>query len=273
MKEKFLKSYKILKIPIMTKKVPAWEERYSLQKIKELKKRVGNHAFETQMMLKRPDKKKNAFFNADLLDFYNEKLSYREANSKAILSLGETKLVYGLAFWDPSVAHKKSDKSVLSCVFQDTKGFYYLHEISYLAVKKSSNSAQEQCDQIIEILKKNYLNTLVIETNGIGAFLPELFRLRTQIAGYPVAVKSLHSHQGKAERIVETLDPLLSSGFLKCHKSVKKTPLIEEINTWFPEAKFANDDGLDSVCGAIMAEPVRIRKLSKNLLQKRKNWI
>jgi len=62
MKEKFLKGYKLLKIPIITKKIPAWEERYSLEKIKELKKRVGNHAFETQMMLKQPDKKKKAFF-------------------------------------------------------------------------------------------------------------------------------------------------------------------------------------------------------------------
>ncbi len=260
MNEKFLKNYKQLKVPIMAKKNPAWEERYSLEKIKELKKRVGNHAFETQMMLRRPDKKMNAFFNVDLLDFYNEKLSYREANSKTILTLGDTKLVYGLAFWDPSTAHKKSDKSVLSCVFQDAKGFYYLHEISYLEVKKSSKSAQEQCDQIIEILQKNYLNTLVIETNGIGAFLPELFRLQTQIAGYPVAIKSTHSHKSKSERIVETLDPLLSSGFLKCHKSIEKSPLIDEMNSWFPEAKSASDDGLDSVCGAIMAEPVRIRK-------------
>lgn len=117
---------------------------------------------------------------------------------------------------------------------------------------------------MIEILKTNHLNTLVIETNGIGGFLPELFRNQCRIARYPVALRQNHNHKNKSERILETLDPIMGAGFLKCHHHIKHTPLIKEFKNWSPNKKHIHDDGLDALAGAIAAEPVRIRKTSQH---------
>ncbi len=260
--EKFLNGFRELKIPLLDKNnCSAWPERFSVKKIDSLRSRIGQNIFATQMLLELPDKKTKAFFDVELLDFYTESLIYREANHKAILSLGDVRLVNGIAFWDPSLGREKSDGSVVACVFQDEKGFYYLHQISYLKVERSSHSAQEQCDAVVQMLKENFLNTLVIETNGIGGFLPELFKERCRKAQYPVAIKTVHSRIQKSERIVSTLDPLFSSGFLKCNSRVKTTPFLKELINWFPDSSHAKDDGMDALCGAIMSEPVRIRTL------------
>ena len=256
-KRPFLEGFSTLSIPLLNEVgKSAWPERFDEAKIRDIRARVGKHRFATQMMLKTPDEKQ-AFFNLDLLNFYADSLESRHANQLTAFSIAGQKIVSGSAFWDPALGRKTGDNSVLACVFQDEAGLYYLHKLRYLMVERTANSAQEQCDAI---LKENSLKKLVVETNGIGGFLPEIFRSRCRVNRYPVAIRPLHNRQAKNERILQTLDPLLSSGFLKIHQSVKNTPLLEEMRQWHPDSKHSHDDGLDAMSGAIIAEPIRMGK-------------
>ena len=72
--------------------------------------------------------------------------------------------------------------------------------------------------------------------------------------GASVVVNKITNHQNKADRILNAIEPVLTTGRLHIHRRVTQTPLISEMIGWMPVGATTHDDGLDAVAGAICAE-------------------
>ena len=238
----------------------AWPERFSLEKIEQIRQRSGPAKFKSQMMLI-PTAFEGGRLDTRHLVFYDEELSYHQSNLSAVLRIGEEKMVSVSCWWDPSFGKKeKGDASVVACVFADSKGMYYLHAIEYITVDDLENSAQIQCQRVADFIERNYLPSVCVETNGIGKFLPALLKAEIQKRRLRCAVLEKISHTPKEKRIVEAFDAILANGSLKVHNSVKQTPFMDELTEWNPTA-FVHDDGLDAVAGCLLSETVRLPKV------------
>lgn len=268
----FLASWESLKIPILTPSGKSnWPERFSQSKIAAIKKRSGPHKFASQMMLEAVQLQ-DSRLDYQKIGLYKEELSYSEANETAILKIGTNRLVSASAWWDPAFgAMNKGDDSVVACVFSDEKGMYYLHDIIYLRVPQSEESASFQCRAVADFVSRNYLPSIHLETNGIGKFLPALLRAEFARQRIACAVIEQTSRQNKAMRILSAFDALLMNGGLKAHVRLKQTPFFEQMQDWVPNGK-TKDDALDAVAGCLLKEPVRLSGHINRYTNKKKEW-
>ena len=183
-----------------------------------------------------------------------------------MLSIGGRRMVSATAWWDPAYGSPGAgDASVVAAVFVDAEGAYWLHGIRYLshdpAQLQETDEATQLCRQVAAFAAEMRLPAIVIETNGLGRFLPALLRRELGAAGVACAVVERFSHASKEQRILDAFDPLLAAGALHAHASVWSTPFIEEMREWRP-ARRCRDDGLDAVSGCLLAEPVRLRRFA-----------
>ncbi len=268
----FLAGWDVLKIPILT---PAgksnWPGRFSESKIAAIKKRSGPNKFASQMMLEAVQLQ-DSRLDGQKIALYKDELDYTEANQTAILKIGEHRLVSASAWWDPAFgAPNKGDDSVVACVFTDEKGMYYLHDILYLRVPESEESASFQCREVADFVSRNYLPSINLETNGIGKFLPALLRAEFARRHIACAVIEQTSRQNKAMRILSAFDALLMNGGLKAHVRIKQTPFFDQMQDWVPNGK-TKDDALDAVAGCLLKEPVRLSQYVHRYTNKKKEW-
>lgn len=132
--EVFLQDFKRLVIPILNDAgVSAWPERYTIDKIEEMRVKSGPHLFSSQMMVE-PKNVLKSRLNTALLEFYDEALNAHEAGGELQLKLGETKFVSCSAWWDPAFGAAKGDSSVLAVVFSDDEGRRYVHHVEYIKI-------------------------------------------------------------------------------------------------------------------------------------------
>ncbi len=209
--------------------------------------------------------------NEKLLHFYNDDLIYKEVNRNTILSIGEQKIISCSAWWDPSYAASKGDASVLAIIFTDENGVNYLHHVEYIDIdhiQDADNESNAQCNIVSEIVARYYCPSVTIEVNGVGTFLPEHLKAVIAQNKVPCAVKGIHNHRPKNERILEAFDALLAAQNLYVHDSVRNTPFIREMMEWNPASKNNKDDGLDAVAGALNQEPVRIKRVYSPAVRK-----
>ncbi|MBD5405418.1 hypothetical protein HDR59_02610 [bacterium] len=256
----FLIGFDVLKIPVIENGVPTWEEKFPIEKIEELKKRVGIKKFSSQMMLTPIDTNKGRF-DIKKLKFYSSELKVEERNRFLDFSIDGNKVVSCSCWWDPSYGSRGGDGSVISVVFIDEIGRYYLHDVKYLyhsdKDKEEIQSAAEQCRQVGEFLREYHIPAVYVESNGIGKFLPEF--LRGELAKMQINsnVVEKTSRISKNLRILDTFDVIISAGYLFVNEKVKNTPWIAEFCDWGVDTK-AHDDGLDSVAGAISSQPYKL---------------
>lgn len=169
-------------------------------------------------------------------------------------------MVSAAAAWDPAYGRPdRGDASVVAAVFIDAEGHYWLHAIEYLSVqpKEGVDEATSLCRAVARFLARNHLPSLIVETNGLGAFLPALLRQELRRMGVGAAVIEKASTMPKARRILEAFDPLLAARRLHVHRSVLASPFLDEMRSWRPNGR-GRDDGLDAVAACILAEPVRL---------------
>lgn len=257
----YLKGYKRLTIPILTKDdQSAWPERYSTERIEELRAASGLRQFSTQMMLT-PMNINEGRLDINLLQRYDARLEMQEAQGSLRLSVNGTLLVSGCAWWDPAFGKGGGDKSVVAVVFTDENGNRWLHHIRYIRVEDYSedDEATQQCKIVAHILRDFHVPRLYVETNGIGKFLPAMVRKVIAQEGLSTAVLDHHAKENKQKRILESFDCALAARSLFVHGSVYDTPFVHEVSEWHPSAKGAKDDGLDAVAGALMAQPMRLK--------------
>ena len=260
----FLDGFARLELPLLDAAGRClWPERFSAEKIAEIRTRSGPGKFNSQLLLK-PVDIRDSRLDPDRIRLYDAELVYAEGNRQARLSLLDRPLVSASAWWDPAYgAPGTGDASVVAAVFSDAEGRRYLHRIAYLqhdpALVGQVDEATQLCRQVAAFLKASYLPAVTLETNGVGRFLPGLLRRELAAAEVPAAVIETASRRPKAERIVEAFDALLAAGALHAHRQVWTTPFIQEMREWRPDkAARARDDGLDAVSGCLLSEPIRL---------------
>ncbi len=238
-----------------------WPERFPPERIEAIRRRSGPAKFLSQLMLE-PTNVLDARLDPDRIIPYDELLDYREGNGEPLLRLGDRRLVSVSCFWDPSFGRPgRGDASVIAAVFTDQQGGYWLHEVAYLthnpALVDRIDEATQLCRQAVSFARRNFVPAVTIETNGIGQFLPGLFRRELKRGGLATAVIEHASSRGKTGRILEAFDAVLAAGRLNAHRRVWDTPFVREMREWQPGGP-GRDDGLDAVAGCLLAEPVRL---------------
>lgn len=268
----FLKGFRFLRVPVMNERgESAWAEKFTVKALEYLKKKSGPSRFDSQMMLKNVNIRQSRL---SLRDFqtYKGQLSYSESQKKSILKLNGVELISVSAYWDPAFGSEKGDGSVVTVLFTGKDEILYVHNVSYIknSFKGDGDVASEQCQQVCNIIKSNYLPSLTIETNGIGKFLPAILRREIQRNKLNCAVREITNMRPKDLRIVEALDAPLAAKMLYVHENIFDTPFPNEVREWQPGRSGNRDDGLDSLAGAILQESVRFRYQSST--GKRPSW-
>ncbi len=251
----FLSGYSELRIPIVDSTGnPAWPEVFSIEKINQIRETVGERHFSAQMMLNyiAPDKVR---LDPGGIKFYDDDFDYLTAKIGTIPVTGAS------IYWDPSSGRKHADNSVCALVYRDDKSHQvFLHDILYLVVPESIDyPLAYQCEMVLGFVQKHKLRALSVETNGIGAALPEIMRNTIAHSGYNIQVYPITNSRRKETRILDALEPMLTSGRFYAHRRITQTPLISEMLAWSPLGGTEHDDGLDAVAGAISCTPTPVR--------------
>jgi hypothetical protein len=233
--------------------VPTWPERFPLD---EIRKRAAasstkGHFFSQYLLL--PYNPDNTVLDPSLIATYSHEIDITHANGGVMARIGDARVVSFSAFWDPSMANLSSDDSVLAIVFSTDDGHYYVHRTIQL-----SGDAEEQCLQVIQKMLEFDVPHVVIETNGIGNFLPAI--LRKKMEGKGLTCEGKATTQNKALKIMEAYDIRLSGGFIHAHKSVMDGRFRTQLRDFtVRSAGRSKDDFIDAVAMCILSQPIRLR--------------
>lgn len=251
----FLRGFRELKIPIVDNVGnPAWPELFPGPRIDDLRATVGRRHFLSQMMLEYVDLDKSRL-DPGALHFYDAEFDARTAR------IGPDTITGAALYWDPSSGRTKSDGSVCALVMRDDRTRRaFVHDIMYLTVSDDeAHPLARQCDMILDFMAPRHMRRIAIETNGIGNALPEIMRDVAARRGANIFVQKIVNNRNKESRILDAIEPLLSTGRLHAHVRIRQTPLMSEMLGWSPVGAFAHDDGLDAVAGALAMTPWPVR--------------
>ena len=257
----FLSGYKQLKIPIVDNAGnPAWPEIFPLKKIQDLERIVGPRHFSAQMMLEYVAEER-IHLDPGAIHFYNDELDTRTAR------IGEHIITGASVYWDPSSGRNMSDGSVCALVYRDDKNTTaFVHDILYIMVDDDDmHPLSTQCEKVLDFLQKHKINRIGIEINGIGNALPEIIRRVANTRNMPVNIIQISNHIKKETRILNSVEPMLSTGRLFMRDCIKQTMLISEMLAWTPIGSTEHDDGLDAVSGALAMTPIPIRPIANHI--------
>ncbi len=243
----FLEGFEILKIPLFDEKGNSvWPERFSPKKCKEIAHRSGPLKFNSQMLLIVPETD-NIFFDTSLINVYNKDVELFQSNGIQKYFLDGRNLTFGCVSWDPSLGKATSDKSIVVAIFKDDQSNCYINDLKCLNKEDENSSAQYQCEEVIIFMKKNNLFNLVIETNGIGAFLSEMIIQTAKTMNYPIFIKKVVQTQNKNERIIRNIQPLLYSSYFYIKANLTTSVLVEELESFKIERQNNKDDCIDAI--------------------------
>ena len=255
----FLSGYKQLKIPIVDNAGnPAWPELFPLEKIHEMEKIVGHRHFSAQMMLEYIAEER-IHLDPGAINFYNDDFDNR-------LSRIGNHSISGVSFyWDPSFGRNNSDGSVCVLVYRDDKNRNaFVHDVFYISVPDDDlYPLANQCEKVLDFMKKHLLVRIGIEINGLGNALPEIIRTKAQQQQMSISIIQISNHIKKETRILNAIEPMLTTGHLYMHEKVKKTMLLAEMLAWTPIGSVEHDDGLDALAGALTMNPLPIRPMNQ----------
>lgn len=193
----------------------------------------------------------------DMLKVYSDETIFREVNNSVSCKIGDKIITGCRAYWDVSLGKVGSDGSVFTVLYSDDIGNLFWHR-----TKSLLGEIDEQCTQIKEIVKSQNLSCVTIETNGVGGFAPAI--LRKALNGLGCAVVEHHAKGNKEQRILQAIESPLSGGYLWVHESVYNSEAIPQMSDFNPATKNQKDDYLDSLSGAILLTPVKIKRANVN---------
>lgn len=274
----FLDGFNRFVLPVWDdKQRPAWPERFTVEHIRQLRKRHGEARFKAHMLLQ-PVNQNLGRLDPDRLRQYRDEPVYREAAGRAVLTLGGKRLASASAWWDPAFSRPdedgaSGDASVLAAAFSDEDGMFYLHRVVYIEADRRDPTpeARQQCAAVAATLRELNLPSVHVETNGLGTFLPGLLREELRRQRLAVSVVEARSTQNKAQRIIEAFEAAMADGRVFAHRSVWDTPFVREMREWRPNAARGRDDGLDAAAGALSCEPWRFDR-SAATPERRADW-
>lgn len=255
----------------------AWPERFTRADL-EVRRRGTKtlNAWDSQYMLEAKPLTETRL-DPDKLRVYDAEPVVRTANNEVGMWLGEVRIVGAVAYWDCSLGKVVSDASAFTVILTDDRGQLYWHVcealMGELAVfdEKTGECTSGQCARILDLVVQLQLPQVIVETNGPGGFVPPI--LRRVLKGTGCAVREEFSTVNKAKRILDALEPPLSTRFLWAHVSVADGPMPIQMREFNPLLQNQADDYLDSGAGAIAATPVRIgKKVGKATAMQRQDW-
>ena len=257
----FLTGYEYLRIPIIDDNGnPAWPEMFPLEKINELERIVGPRHFSAQMMLKYVSEEK-VCLDPGALKFYDSDFERNNAR------IGEHLITGACLYWDPSSGRNISDGSVCALIYRDDKNkTAFIHDIMYMTVSDDDlHPLATQCEQIIHFMQKHQLTRIGIEINGLGNALPEILKQVADAQQISINIVKITNHTKKETRILNAIEPMLTTGRLFAKKTIQQTMLLSEMLAWSPIGSKEHDDGLDAIAGALVMLPIPIRPLNNRI--------
>ena len=245
---------------------PAWPEMFPIEKIRELEDIVGPRHFSAQMMLEYVAEER-IHLDPGAIHFYENDFDAYTSR------IGEHSITGVAFYWDPSTGRQTCDGSVCVLVYRDDKNRnVFVHDVLYMNVSDDDmHPLANQCDRVLGFMKKHHLTRIGIEINGIGNALPEIMRNTAQHHQIQINILPISNHTKKETRILNALEPLLSTGHLYMHEKIKQTMLPSEMLAWTPIGSKEHDDGLDAVAGAVSMMPTPSRAYAKTTRQIRAN--
>ena len=249
----------MLKIPIVDDAgTPVWPEMFPLHKIDALRDTVGARHFASQMMLN-PMPPERIRLDPGALHFYDYEFDTINAR------IGDVCITGATVYWDPSMAGQHSDGSVCVLVYRNDKTHcIFIHDVMYMRILENDEYPMaHQCNEVLNFMLHHNMHRICVETNGIGNTLPEILRDCAVRCGCDIVVQRVVNNKRKSDRIIDTIEPILSTGRLYCASRVKTTPLLAEMIGWSPVGYTGHDDGLDALAGAISSTPVPIRPMGR----------
>lgn len=245
---------------------PVWPEVFPVEKIQELSDAVGPRHFSAQMMLEYVSEER-IHLDPGAVHFYSDEFDICTGR------IGDNNISGFAFYWDPSTGRQNHDGSVCALIYRDDKNRnVFVHDIMYMVVEDEDvHPLSNQCCAVIDFMRKYRLNRIGIETNGIGNALPEIMRDIAIKKQTSINIMQISNHVKKETRILNALEPLLSTGHLYMHERIKQTMLLSEMLAFTPIGSKEHDDGLDAVAGAISMMPTLVRAYGKPQKQIRAN--
>ncbi len=250
----FLRGYKQLRIPIVDNDGnPAWPDVFPMEKIEELRQTVGARHFSAQMMLNYVAADRTRL-DPGALHVYDHEFDVRTGR------IGDVIITGAAVYWDPAGGRARGDASVCVLIYRDDKNRrVFVHDIMYMIVDDNDlHPLGHQCDQVLDFLGRHGLRRVAVETNGIGNALPEIMRDTAKRRGMAIHVTKVTNSQNKETRILDAIEPILSTGRLYMHNRVRTSLLCAEMMEWTPIGGAVHDDGLDALAGAIRITPAPV---------------
>jgi len=199
-----------------------------------------------------PMRIEDSILDPALLKVYEDDVIFSIGNGIWGATIGGVELASVTAFWDVALSKARGDDSVLAIVFVDHAGKIYVHRCIVL-----TGDVYEQCKQIAQAATDYNLPVIIVETNGIGSFVPQILLEATRNKGIGVDGRATTSNKGI--RIIEAFETPLSGGFLNVSSEVYNSKFTTQIRDFSPKTMGKEpDDFIDSAASAISNEPIRI---------------
>lgn len=229
---------------------------FPAEKIQELQHIVGNRHFSAQMMLEYIAEERICL-DPGALKFYDNDFDNRTAH------IGEHLITGVSLYWDPSSGRNSSDGSVCVLVYRDDKNrTAFIHDIMYMVVSDEDiHPLATQCENVLSFMQKHKQIRIGIEINGLGNALPEILRRIADKQNFSIHIVQIANHAKKETRILNAIEPLLTTGRLFVRNTIKQSMLLSEMLAWSPVGSIEHDDGLDAVAGALAMLPIPIKPL------------
>jgi hypothetical protein len=233
--------------------VPTWPQRFP---VAELQKRArSSHTkghFLSQYLLQ-PYNPDDCVLDPTLVATYTAELDLHTANGATLARINGVRVMSYSCFWDPSSAKLSADDSVLAIIYSTDDGHYYIHR-----THKLTGDINDQIVEVMEVMKECDVSHVVIEANGVGEFLPAMFRKAATGRGF--TCEAAYANMNKALKIMQAYEVRLSGGFIHAHKSVMDSSFRTQLRDFnHRSVGRSKDDFIDSVASAILREPIRLK--------------
>lgn len=244
----------------------AWPERFTREEIEAKRKETKTlNSWDSQYML---EAKPIGEIRLDpaRIQAYDVEPRFVTANKVLTMWLGRVQIHSMSLRWDPSSGKPNSDVSGVCLDLQDAQGRHYWHRVFGLTgdIATTSEDGKRitggQVMQLCDLVEKFKVPRVTIETNGIGGFAASFLRMALKQRGLRCGIAEEQAVQNKGARILEALEPLITSGMLWAHTSALEGDLWDQMKDWNPEAKNQADDLIDAGAGAVTDQAVRVGK-------------
>ena len=258
----------------------AWPERFDNEEMFQRRKRCKTLNYWDSQYQLHAKPVTDLRLDPDKLIAYDVEPMVVYANRTAVMYLNTVKIVGMSCKWDPASGKIGNDESALSIVLQDDLGRRYWHRAISLSGpyavydEDGKTIIGGQIKQVCDAIKEFSIPRVNIETNGVGFFAPTALKAACKQFGIICGITEHHETKNKNKRILEAIEPPLTSGMLWIH--VKALEHVEpQMLSWNPKVKEQPDDHLDAGAGAIILTPERIKPGKSNGItahDKNHNW-